>query len=184
VTALKDAVDAFLNYLDENSTDDRVSLSIYTYSDGTAKLEHALTKSYSTVSNTVRTRQAGHYLSGTNISAGMNRGRLDLQNNARPNVAKLMVLMTDGVVNLPSGNTTNDKQAVRNEAIAAAAAKIPIVTISVGALVDTALMQEVADITGGAAFVVPGGQPISAVEDQLEAVFAQVAADRPLKLVQ
>ena len=37
VTALKDAVDVFLSYLQDNSTDDRVSLSIYTYSDGTAQ---------------------------------------------------------------------------------------------------------------------------------------------------
>jgi Flp pilus assembly protein TadG len=184
VTALKDAVDAFLDYLDENSTDDRVSLSIYTYSDGTAILEHALTKDYSAVSTTVRNRQAGHYVGGTNISAGMTKGRIDLQNNARVGVSKLMVLMTDGVVNLPSGNTTSDKQAVRTEAYAAAAAKIPIVTISLGAMADTDLMQEVADITGGAAFVIPGGQPISAVEEQLEQVFSQVAADRPLKLVQ
>lgn len=184
VTALKDAVDAFLAYLDANSTDDRVSLSIYTYSDNTAILEHALTKDYAALSATVRARQAGHYISGTNISAGMTKGRVDLQTNARVGVSKLMVLMTDGVVNLPTGNTTTDKQKVRDEAYLCAAAKIPVVTISVGALVDTVLMQEVADITGGYAFVIPGGQPISAVEDQLEAVFAQVAADRPLKLAQ
>lgn len=184
VTALKDAVDSFLAYLTANSTDDRVSLSIYTYSDSTAVLEHALTKNYAQVLTTVRSRQAGHYISGTNISAGMTKGRVDLQNNARVGVAKLMVLMTDGVVNLPTGNTTTDKQKVIDEANLCAANKIPVVTISVGALADTALMQQVSDITGGAAFVIPGGQPISAVEDQLEAVFAQVAADRPLKLAQ
>ena len=184
VTALKDAVDSFLAYLTNNSTDDRVSLSLYTYSDSTAVLEHALTKNYTQIATTVRARQAGHYISGTNISAGMTKGRVDLQNNARVGVSKLMVLMTDGVVNLPTGNTTTDKQKVRDEAYLCAANKIPVVTISVGALADTALMQEVADITGGAAFVIPGGQPISAVKDQLEAVFAQVASDRPLKLVQ
>ena len=45
-------------------------------------------------------------------------------------------------------------------------------------------VQQVADITGGAAFIVPGGQPIAQVQTQLEQVFSQVAADRPLKLVQ
>ncbi len=184
LTALKDAVDAFLAYLTNNSTDDRVAFALYTGSDGTATLEQALTKTYTNVSTKVRARQAGHYVGGTNISAGMTKGRLELQNNARVGVSKLMVLMTDGVVNMPSGNTTSDKQLVRDEAYLAAAAKIPIVTICVGALADTALMQEVADITGGVAFIVPGGQPISAVKAQLEKVFAQVAADRPLKLVQ
>lgn len=184
LTALKDAVDEFLAYLDNNSTDDRVAFALYTASDNTAKLEQALTKTYTDVATKVRQRQAGHYVGGTNISAGMTKGRLELQNNARGGVSKLLILMTDGEANLPTGNTTTDKQKVRDEAYLCAAAKIPVVTITVGAGADTALMQEVADITGGASFVVPGGQPISAVQEQLEQVFAQVAADRPLKLVQ
>jgi Flp pilus assembly protein TadG len=184
LTALKDAVDVFLSFLSENDTDDQVSLSIYTYSDGTANLEQSLTKNYSTISALCRNKQAGHYIGGTNISAGMTKARIDLQNNARAGAKKMMVVMTDGVVNMPSGNTTYDKAAVINEANLAASAKIPIVTIALGAYADIALMQQVADITGGVAFVVPGGQPISQVQAQLEQVFQQVAADRPLKLVQ
>ena len=184
VTALKNAVDVFISFLSENSTDDRLALSIYTYSDQTAILESPLTKTYSTISNIVHGRQAGHYTGGTNISAGMTKARVEVQNNARAGAQKMLVVMTDGVVNLPSGNTTSDKAAVITEANLCAAAKIPVVTISLGAYADTALMQQVADITGGVAFVVPGGQPISQVQAQLEAVFAQVAADRPLKLVQ
>ena len=184
ITALKDAVDVFLSYLTENSTDDRVSLSIYSFSDGTAKLEQSLTKVYSTISTQCRSKQAGHYLGGTNISAGMTKARVDLQANARVGAKKMIVLMTDGVVNMPTGNTTLDKAAVITEANLCAAAKIPVVTIALGAYADTALMQQVADITGGAAFIVPGGQPIAQVQTQLEQVFSQVAADRPLKLVQ
>ena len=184
VTALKDAVDVFLSYLTTNNTNDRVSLSIYTYTDGTAILEQGLTHTYSTISSTCRARQAGHYIPYTNISAGMTKGRLDMQANARVGASRLMVLMTDGVVNRPTGNTTTDKNLVLSEAQLCADAKIPVVTICVGALADTALMQQVADMTGGVAFVVPGGQPISSVQAQLEAVFVQVAADRPLQLVQ
>lgn len=184
LTALKDAVDEFLAYLDNNSTDDRVGFSLYTSSNSTALLEQSLTKTYTDVSSKVRGRQAGHYVGGTNISAGMTSGRLELQNNARVGVSKLLILMTDGEANLPTGNTTTDKQKVRDEAALCAAAKIPVVTITVGAGADVDLMAEVASITGGAAFVVPGGQSIEDVQEQLEQVFAQVAADRPLKLVQ
>lgn len=184
LTALKDAVDVFLDYLDDHSTDDRVGVSIYSASDGTAKLEQGLTKTYTLVSTPVRQRQAGHYTGGTNISAGMNKGRVELQTNGRSGALKMMVVMTDGQVNLPSGNTTSDKAAVITEANACKTAKIPCVCISLGALADTDLMQQVADITGGAAFIVPGGQSIEDVQEQLEEVFAQVAADRPLKLVQ
>lgn len=184
VTALKDAVDVFLEFLDYNSTDDRVSLSIYTYSDGTAILEEALTHDYSAIATKCRGRQAGHYIPYTNISAGMTKGRVDLQNNARVGAARMLVVMTDGVVNRPTGNTTTDKNLVLAEAQLCADNKIPVVTICVGALADTALMQQVADISGGVAFVVPGGQPIANVQAQLEAVFVQVASDRPLQLVQ
>jgi hypothetical protein len=184
LTALKDAVDVFLSYLTSHSTDDRVGLSIYTYSDDTAKLEQAMTKTYSLVSTITRNRQAGHYVGGTNISAGMTKARLELQNNARTGAKKMMLLMTDGVVNMPTGNTTTDKAKVITEANLAAAAGIPIVTIALGAYADTALMQQVADITGGQCFIIAGGQPISQVKTQLEAVFGQVASDRPLKLVQ
>lgn len=184
LTAVKDAVDVFLSYLLSNSTDDRVSLTIYSGSDYTSVLEQSLTKVYTNVSTKVRARQAGHYTGGTNISAGINKGRIDLVNNARVGAKRMIILMTDGEATLPSGNTTSDKAAVITEANAAAAAKIPIVTITVGADADTALMQQVADITGGAYFQVQGGQTVAAVKSQLEAVFAQVAADRPLKLVQ
>ncbi len=181
---LKDAVDDFLSYLTIHCKTDRASLTIYTYSDGTAILEQALTTDYSPITTIIRQRQAGHYYGGTNMSAGMTKGRADLQKNGRPNALRMMVLMTDGIVNLPTGNSTKDKQACIDEANLCAAAKIPVVTISVGALADVALMQQIADITGGAAFSVPGGQSVAAVKSQLEAVFAKVAKDRPLQLVQ
>ncbi|WP_425615385.1 VWA domain-containing protein [Anatilimnocola sp. NA78] len=184
LTALKGAVDEFLGFLSENSTDDRVAFALYTSANNTALLEQGLTKTYTLISSKVQGRQAGHYVGSTNISAGMTKGRLELQNNARVGVSKLLILMTDGEANLPTGNTSTDKQKVRDEAYLCANAGIPVVTITVGAGADTALMQEVATITNGACFIVPGGQPISAVQEQLEQVFSQVAADRPLKLVQ
>jgi Flp pilus assembly protein TadG len=184
LSELKDAVDEFLAYLTAHCTSDQVSLSIYTYSDGTAVLEQALTKDYTKISPIIRQRQAGHYIGGTNMSAGMTKGRADLQKNGRPNALRMMVLMTDGIVNLPNGNSAKDKQLCIDEANLCAAANIPIVTISVGALADVALMQQIADITKGSAFVVHGGQSVAAVKAQLEAVFAKVAADRPLQLVQ
>ena len=184
VTALKDSVDVFLGYLGSKSTDDQVSLTIYSGPDQTAILEKQLTRGYGSISAIVRQRQAGHYVGGTNISAGMNKGRLDLQQNGRKGALQMMLLMTDGVVTLPTGNSTLDKQLVLKEAQACADARIPVVTIALGAYADKTLMQQVADMTGGQCFIVPGGQPIKDVEKDLEEVFSQVAADRPLQLVQ
>jgi hypothetical protein len=184
LTATKDAVDLFLAYLNRHATEDRAALVIYSASDNTAILEQALTNDFAKVAKASRERQAGHYAGGTNISAGMRKGREEIEQNARVGAARLLVVMTDGMVTLPTGNSNTDKQLVRDEAQRCADARIPIATISVGVYADTALMQEVADIAGGVAFVVPGGQPINDVRDQLEEAFAEVAADRPLKLVQ
>lgn len=183
ITALKNSVQVLLAYLQEKNTDDQVGLAVYTAADGTAKLENQLTKDYAAVEKVSRERQAGHYDQYTNIGAGMEKARLELQNKARQGSFRMMVLMTDGIANRPS-NETAAKKYVLDEAAKAAAARIPIVTISLGTGADKALMQTVADTTGSVHFNVPGNRPISEVEEDLKDVFQQVASDRPLLLVQ
>jgi len=182
ITAVKDAVTLFLAYLQEVNTEDRLGLSVYTYSDGTARLESGLTPDFQTVEDISRQRQAGHYDYYTNIGAGMQKARVELENNARLGAFKMMVLMTDGIANRPN-NTTTARQYVLDEAQLAAADHFPIVTISLGAAADTSMMQQVADMTSGAHFTVPGGQTIAQVEEDLRNVFRAIADDRPLKLV-
>ena len=183
VSALKDSVANFVAHITAAAEDDRIGLSVYTYSDSTAVLESALTPNYSSLSTIVAARQAGHYIGGTNIYNGMQTARVQLQNNGRTNAFKMMVLMTDGVANLP-GSTSNAKALVLQEANAAAAANIPVVTISMGVVADTALMGQVVSITNGVYFDIPGGQTAAQYSVALNAVWKQVADNRPLKLVQ
>jgi len=183
ITALKDAVDVLAAYLQENSPEDRLGLAIYTSGNGTALLENPLTGDFQSIAQIVRRRQAGHYHPQTNISAGMAVGRLQLQQNARPGARRVMVLMTDGQANLPGGTTTGKQKAIE-EAYAAAQARIPIIAIALGAEADDDLMQQIADITRGAYFKIPGGQSVEEYEEQLKEVFRMVAADRNLVLVQ
>ncbi|MCC7085254.1 MAG: TadE/TadG family protein [Pirellulales bacterium] len=183
VTALKDAVQVFLSYMRQIQTEDRLGLAVYDSPTESAVLEVQLTPNLDAVDNIVRTLQAGHYARQTNIGAGMQSARLELQNNARPGAFRMMVLMTDGQPNRPT-NVTQGTALVNSEAALCAAAHIPVVTISLGGEADTALMQSVADTTRGAHFNIPGGQTASEYEEQLIDVFGQVAATRPLKLVQ
>ncbi len=90
-----------------------------------------------------------------------------------------MVLMTDGIPNEPSNATA----AVIAEANSAKDAKIKILTISLGTGADTALMQQVADISGGEHFNVPGGSSISDLQAQLEVTFRKIANSRTLRLI-
>ncbi|MFV2065723.1 MAG: VWA domain-containing protein [Pirellulales bacterium] len=182
ITAVKDSVTLFLAYLQEVDTDDRLGLSVYTYSDGTAKLESQLTYDFQSVEDISRQRQAGHYDYYTNIGAGMREARLELENNARLGAFKMIVLMTDGIANRPS-DTNTARQYALDEAQLAADSRFPIVTISLGAAADTSLMQQIADITSGAHFNIPGGQAVSSYEEGLRNVFRAIADDRPLKLV-
>ncbi|UCG88261.1 MAG: hypothetical protein JSW71_06875, partial [Gemmatimonadota bacterium] len=59
VTAVKDAVDLMTAYLEKHCLNDRVGLSIYTASDGTAVLESSLTHNFEGIADTTRNRQAG-----------------------------------------------------------------------------------------------------------------------------
>jgi Flp pilus assembly protein TadG len=183
VTALKDAVEVFLSYMQQIQTEDRLGLVVYNSASETAVLESGLTPDLESVNDIVQARQAGHYNRQTNIGAGMQSARIELRDNARPGAFRMMVLMTDGIPNRPT-NETQGTALVNSESAACAELRIPIVTISLGGGADTDLMQSTADTTRGAHFNIPGGQTASEYEEQLIEVFGQVAATRPLKLVQ
>jgi Mg-chelatase subunit ChlD len=182
VTAVKDALSVFLAYLQQVKTDDRVGLVIYTYSDGTARLESGLTNDFKLVETTARYRQAGHYDPYTNIGAGMQKARMELEKNGRPGAKRMIVLMTDGLANRPT-STSAAQKLVLSESGLASRNEFPIVAISLGSGADASIMQQVADDTSGVHFNIPGGKDVSAYEEDLKKVFRQIADDRPLKLV-
>jgi hypothetical protein len=183
VTALKGATEVFLSYLESQDTDDRLGLTIYNSPAATAVLEHGLTENYTAINDTMRVRQAGHYDHYTNIGAGLHTSRVELEQNARQGAFRMIVLMTDGIANRPT-NTSTARAYVLSEAQACANAKIPVATISMGAGADVGLMQQVADMTSGKHFNIPGGQTAAQYEEDLQEVFEEIANTRPLKLVQ
>ncbi len=183
ITALKDACDILLDYLVAVAAEDQVGLSVYTAADSHGLLESGLTHDYAMLKTISRQRQAGHYHTNTNIGAGMNIGRIELENNARPKAYRMMVLMTDGLANMTSTQANPADYAI-DEAQHAAASGIKIMTISLGAGADTALMQQIADITRGKHFNVPGGQGVEQYTAELKKTFETIAASRPLRLIQ
>lgn len=183
ITALKDGVDLFLTYLQNVEAEDKIGFVSYTFTDSSgAKLESGLTTNLEQIRTLKTQRQAGHYTGATNIGAGMAKARAELVANARPKAFRMMVLMTDGLPNLPSDVTTATNY-VKSEVALAKQNNIKILAISVGAGADTSLMQYIADETGGIHFNVPGGQSVAAYTAQLQEVFRKVASSRPLKLV-
>jgi len=183
ITAVKNAVTLFLAFLQEVDTNDRLGLAVYTSASGDAVLESELTHNMPYVEEISRERQAGHYDVYTNIGAGLRVAREELEGNGRSGALRLIVLMTDGIANRPY-NTSAAKAYALEQAEAAADAKIPVVTVSLGAGADMDLMEQIAAITGGVHFNVPGGQPVAEYEEDLKDVFRKVADSRPLRLAQ
>jgi len=182
IGAVKDSVDVFMEYLQEVDTEDQVALVIYDSPNQTALTEHSLTMEFDTVVNTVRQRQAGHYDNYTNIGAGILEGKEELDANARVGSFKMIVLMTDGQANKPSG--LDAAAYALAQADLCAAAHYPILTISLGSAADTTLMQAIADRTGGLHFNIPGlAGEITDYREQLLQTFRRIADDRPLVLV-
>ena len=180
ITALKNSVTVLLAYIQQVKANDRVGLAVYTHPNSGAILESGLTFNMQLVEDISRQRQAGHYEHYTNIGAGLQTARLEMEDNSRRGAFKLIVLITDGMANRPTGNPN---QFVLDEADRCAKSGLPVVTVSLGVGADKPLMQKVADRTGGVHFNIPGGRSVSEYEQQLKDVFRKIASNRPLRLV-
>lgn len=181
ITLLKNSCDTLVDYIDRVEADDKLGLVIYSHSNAAGAIkESGLTSDYASIKPLYRQRQAGHYTGGTNIYAGMKVAREELEAHSRPSAFRMMVLMTDGLPNQPANNPSG---LVVNEAYLCKASKIRVMTVTVGVEADTALMQQVADITGGIHFNVPGGATYAEYEQALKDVFQKIASNRPLKLL-
>ncbi len=173
IGALKDSVAAFVSVLQKSQANDRVGFSVYSTE---GHLAEELTFDLDDLLRDIRRRDAEGW---TNMGEGMEKGRIQLTNNARRGTKKLMVVMTDGMANRPLGR--DPFQYVRNEAAAAADAGIPIIAISFSRDSDQTIMQEIADTTQGVHYHITGS--VSQQEKELKRVFREVAAQRALVLV-
>jgi hypothetical protein len=182
IATVKDCFGVFMGYLQEVDIQDRVAFTIYNSPSQDAQLEQGLTEDFALVQNLVQHRQAGHYDRYTNIGAGIRVGREELDAHGRAGAFKMIVLMTDGNANKPSNESTARTYAL-DQARAVAVKGYPILAISLGDDADSTLMQEIADITGGIHFNVPGGQTVTDYQTGLLAVLRQIADHRPLVLV-
>ncbi|MFC5381655.1 VWA domain-containing protein [Aquipuribacter nitratireducens] len=96
---------------------------------------------------------------GTNIGAGVSTGLSALAAETDPTVAKIMILLTDGVGSYSSSLTAR-----------AAEERVTVYTVGLGSFVDSALLQRIADETGGAYY------PVATAED-LPDVFREIEED-------
>ena len=140
-------------------------------------LEAVLTTDFSYLRNTVLSKtnlEAGKYTNytGTGAAIGDAAHYLTYGAEAREDVGKVIVLMSDGYANRPDGNGPGYARAMASYA---AGLDVTIHTISLGNDADLVLMQQIADITGGQHFDATGSG-WGTLTAQLTEAFEQAAA--------
>jgi len=177
--ALKDAVNSLLDYIVDVEADDRVGLVTFATE---ANLDVELDDFDLTPVRDQAARMQAY--GATNIGDAMRLARIELTENARPQAARTIVLMTDGNPNEPENR--DPAEYVRSEAQLAADAGIRVITISLGSRFDHTLMEQVAELTNGVHHEIPDATAADPelIERELERVFAEeIAADRSLTLI-
>lgn len=185
INELRDAVEYFINYIQEANGNDRIGFAYYSTR---ARLGTGLSLDLSTVQTAIVSKLTpGGW---TNIADGMKIALNELKTNRRSQAAPLMVVMTDGAANtIQPENTFNIPEAksrVIQQAKLAQAAGIPIFTMALDSMtseVDVDLMAKVAEITGSESFHAIAGDVELNGNTQLKEAFRRVALNRPLRLV-
>lgn len=189
--AVADSVKEGISFIEELAGDDQVGMASYgTYGYGPMDKPNNMSwliSDFEAVRAKVDKLQAGMWTSYTNISQGIDKGVGVLFDsaNARPNAAKVLLLLTDGNANQTRNPVNYDEFQAREDAKAAAQDArnrgVRIYTVSVGASADKDLMQEIAAIGGGSWFHAEGD--IETYKAQLRDIFRALGGKRPTVLI-
>lgn len=130
-----------------------------------------LSTNYTDISNTVNTISSAPLVGWTNLGEGLQIAHNQLVNSpeASSHAARTIILLTDGQPNVGPDPLT--------EARACKADKITVHTISYSNFADIALMQAIADETGGDFYHAPNSF-------QLQQAFEKIGRDLPVLLTQ
>jgi Ca-activated chloride channel family protein len=162
--------EAFIGEMEKSALEEFTSLVTYS-SDAT--LDHEPSKSYNQVRGGIKKYTDSFPPGATNIGAGLRLGLDSLgRSSARPSASKVIILMTDGKLNAPSG-------APKPLDVAKEASEkgVVIFTITFADEADKKLMQDVAKIGGGQHFHATDGADLSAVLSSIARMLPSVLTE-------
>jgi hypothetical protein len=177
--AAKDASMVVLSQLAEASSSDRAGLLVFSAKNDVPQMEIPLTTDFGRIERVIRERQAGHYALPADLGGALADAREELQAKGRPSAAKFIVLVSDGRTEKPVNANEAWKHALA-QADAAAAAKVRIITISVGTKANKNLLRDIAQRTDGVYFHM---ETASALESQLADALKTLTPQSPPRLV-
>jgi hypothetical protein len=148
--------DAFLKEMELSALDEYVSLVTYA-SDVT--LDHSVSNSYSKVNDGIGKYTNKFPTGATNIGGGLQSGLTSLGTGAaRASASKVIILMTDGKLNAPTGAPLP-----LDVAKSASEKGVVIFTVTFADEADQALMKNVASVGGGQHFHASTGASLKTV---------------------
>ncbi|MBN1259755.1 MAG: VWA domain-containing protein [Anaerolineae bacterium] len=154
-------------------------LSLVSY-EASVRLRQVLTENYPAVKTAIAALDADGC---TNASGGIQKAIQELgSSRSRDDALHVIVFLTDGLPNYPQCSDCRDhcpaaKQAALNQAQIAANNGIIIFTISLGSKADQALMQQIADLTGGQHYYAPSS-------DDLLTIYGTIFEQIRLRLIE
>ena len=161
------AVDAFIVEMSQSPANELVALVTY---NGGASIDQPLTTNYGLLDSAMDVYTQNYNSGATNIEAGIIQGVNSFATpTAKPWAAKVIILLTDGIVNA-GGDPVVAAQNAANQ-------KITIFTISFALEADQALMQDIATVGQGKHYHASTG-------GSLATVFQDIARNLPILLTQ
>jgi len=159
LTNAKNAADTFLNNFKSNDQSALVSYAT------TATLDKTLSNNHASTLTAVNALVAD---GATNIGDAIALGIQELSSTrANPQASKSMVLLTDGLANMPSG--VDPVAYAESQATIAAGLGYKIFTVGLGddGQIDQVMLQNIADITGANYHHVPNGSDLSPIYEDI-----------------
>ncbi len=191
--AVKEAAAELIAIVQSLDSSDQIGLAAYgTYGYGPNSKPNDLswlTEDLDSLQTRIAGLQGGMWTRNTNIAQGIDEGvKVLFQSEAaRPEAAKIMILLTDGNANQTRANPTYwDTNQARLDTIAASRDArnqgIRIYTVSVGVDADKNLMEQVAEIGDGEWFHAEGS--IDQYSEELTRIFRDLGGKRPVVLIE
>ena len=167
ITDAKAAANTFLGYLKTNDQSALVSFA------DTASLDKQLSNDHGATQTAVDSLTAG---GDTNIGDAIVEGIAELssEERANPQAVKIMILLTDGVANMPNGAGDPDPELYAKEkAEEAAALGYKIFTIGLGDDVNGTMLQYIADTTQADYYPAPTSAQLESIYDSIRLQICQ-----------
>ncbi|MBP9717025.1 MAG: VWA domain-containing protein [Candidatus Levybacteria bacterium] len=115
----------------------------------------------------------------TCTECGIFKGNLNIKENGRTNVKKIIILLTDGKANVIQGSpnrvstTTAENKAIAEAKIAHEAQGTIIFTIGVGDQINADFLRKMASVTGGRYYASPTSDDLNSIYDKISLIIAK-----------